>query len=55
VDLLPHLRFDLQRCLAHAREINPDQRVMHVSAATGHGLDAWCAWLGEIVVAADRS
>jgi hydrogenase nickel incorporation protein HypB len=55
VDLLPHLRFDVHRCLAHAREVNPDQRVMHVSAATGHGLDAWCAWLGEIVAAAGRS
>jgi hydrogenase nickel incorporation protein HypB len=54
VDLQPHLRFDVERCLAHAREVNPKQRVMQLSATTGHGLDAWCAWLGEIVAAAGR-
>jgi hydrogenase nickel incorporation protein HypB len=55
VDLLPHLRFDVDRCLAFAREVNPRQRVMQVSATTGQGLDGWCGWLGELARAAGAS
>jgi len=45
VDLLPHLRFDVDRCLAHARRIRPDLQVLRVSAETGEGLDAWIGWI----------
>jgi hydrogenase nickel incorporation protein HypB len=44
-DLLPHVRFDVERCVAYAREINPAIRVITVSAETGEGMDAWYAWL----------
>lgn len=44
-DLLPHLRFDLDRCIGYAREINPGIRVITVSAETGEGIDEWYAWL----------
>jgi hydrogenase nickel incorporation protein HypB len=47
VDLLPHLRFDIDQCLAYARAVHPDQRVFRLSAATGQGMSAWCAWLAE--------
>jgi hydrogenase nickel incorporation protein HypB len=47
VDLLPHLQFDLDRFLAHLRDVNPGVRVIEVSAQTGHGVDEWCAWLRE--------
>ena len=45
IDLLPHLSFDLDRCLANARRVNPHLRVFVVSALRGDGLDAWCGWL----------
>jgi hydrogenase nickel incorporation protein HypB len=45
VDLLPHLRFDVERCIAHARRIRPDLQVLRVSAQTGEGLDAWIDWI----------
>ena len=45
IDLLPHLRFDVARCIAYAREVNPGIRVLQVSAQTGVGMDAWYAWL----------
>jgi hydrogenase nickel incorporation protein HypB len=45
IDLLPHLRFDVERCIAYAREINPEIHVIAVSAQTGEGMDAWYAWL----------
>lgn len=45
VDLLPHLRFDVERCLANARRINPAIEVMLLSAESGQGLPAWRDWL----------
>ncbi|MFR9728704.1 hydrogenase nickel incorporation protein HypB [Saccharopolyspora sp. MS10] len=46
-DLLPHLDFDVDRFLAHARLINPRIRVLPLSAKSGDGLDEWCGWLRE--------
>lgn len=45
IDLLPHLRFDVARCIACAREVNPAIRVLQVSAQTGEGMAAWYGWL----------
>jgi hydrogenase nickel incorporation protein HypB len=45
VDLLPHLDFDVERCKAFARQVNPQIRILEVSAKTGQGMDAWYAWL----------
>lgn len=45
LDLLPHVRFDLDRCIANARAVNPAIRALALSAATGEGLDAWYDWL----------
>ena len=45
VDLLPYLRFDVDRCLAFARRINPGIQILHVSAQTGEGMEAWLAWI----------
>jgi hydrogenase nickel incorporation protein HypB len=44
-DLLPHLDFDVPRCIDYARRVNPGIEVMLVSARTGTGLDAWAEWL----------
>ncbi len=45
VDLLPHLRFDVVKCIDHARRVNPGIRVLLVSAQTGQGMDAWLDWV----------
>jgi len=45
IDLLPHLRFNLERCIAYAQEINPDIRVITLPAESGEGMDAWHSWL----------
>ena len=54
IDLLPHVSFDVERCIAHAREVNPDIRVFQVSATTGEGMDAWYDWLQAQVGAGAR-
>lgn len=45
IDLLPHVSFDVERCLNYARRVNPSLRALQVSATRGDGLDGWYAWL----------
>ena len=45
VDLLPHLRFDVERLVANARRVNPGIAVIQVSAVSGEGIDRWLQWL----------
>jgi hydrogenase nickel incorporation protein HypB len=45
IDLLPYLHFDIDRCEAYARQVNPDIRILRTSATTKEGLDAWVKWL----------
>lgn len=54
VDLLPHVDFDLARCRAYAREVNPQLAVLEISCRSGAGLPAWYAWL-EAGVALKRA
>ena len=44
-DLLPHVDFDVERCIGYARRVNPAIEVLQVSARSGEGLDAWLDWL----------
>jgi hydrogenase nickel incorporation protein HypB len=44
-DLLPFLRFDLDRLVANAKRVNPAIEILQVAAETSGGLDAWLAWL----------
>ena len=45
VDLLPHLDFDVGKCLANALRINPNLQTLIVSARTGEGVAAFAAWI----------
>lgn len=44
-DLLPHVKFDVARCIALARRVNPAIEIRQLSATTGEGMDAWLHWL----------
>ncbi|MGH0030194.1 MAG: hydrogenase nickel incorporation protein HypB [Myxococcota bacterium] len=46
LDLLPHVDFDLERCLAGARRAKPGIATLALSARDGTGLDGWLRWLG---------
>ncbi|MEY4768541.1 MAG: hypothetical protein RL637_1180 [Pseudomonadota bacterium] len=45
IDLLPHLEFDLAKCIDYARQVNPRLKILCVSAKTGEGLAKWLQWL----------
>jgi hydrogenase nickel incorporation protein HypB len=47
VDLLPHLTFDVERCIVFARKVNPTIEVLKVSATTGEGLVGWYRWIDD--------
>jgi hydrogenase nickel incorporation protein HypB len=49
VDLLPHLRFDVDAAVANARSVNPSLRFFFTSAVTGEGMEAWYDFLRERV------
>ena len=49
VDLLPHLRFDVEECKEYARSIHPGIRIFEISCYSGDGLDQWYDWLREQV------
>jgi hydrogenase nickel incorporation protein HypB len=46
-DLLPHVDFDVARCIEYAQRINPGIEVLLLSAKSGQGMDAWIDWLIE--------
>lgn len=45
-DLLPHVPFDVDKCIEYARRVNPKIEVLELSALTGDGLAAWYDWIG---------
>ena len=45
IDLLPHLRFDLDTAVANARTVNPNLEFFFTSALTGEGMDPWYQFL----------
>lgn len=49
IDLVPHLDVDVDRYIAHIREVNPTAGILPVSARTGEGMDAWFDWLRQFL------
>jgi hydrogenase nickel incorporation protein HypB len=48
IDLLPYVSFDVERCLAYARQVNPELKIFQVSAVSGEGLAEWYGWLRSV-------
>jgi hydrogenase nickel incorporation protein HypB len=52
IDLLPHVEFDVAKCIDYARRVNPGIRVIEVSATKGQGMADWLAWVERGVASA---
>ena len=48
IDLLPHLRFDIQAFRDNLDKINPNAHVFELSAETGEGMEPWIDWLRKV-------
>jgi hydrogenase nickel incorporation protein HypB len=46
-DLLPHLEFDADLAVANARRVNPQIRVIRISANSGDGMSEWLDWIND--------
>jgi hydrogenase nickel incorporation protein HypB len=44
-DLSVACEFDRESALKNIRFVNPNAKIFEVSSKTGHGMDAWCAYL----------
>lgn len=49
IDVLPYFDFDLELCRSYAQRLNPNIRIIPISARTGEGIDEWSDWLREQV------
>jgi hydrogenase nickel incorporation protein HypB len=47
VDLLPHLRVDVEAIEEALAHVMPEPRLIRISAVTGQGIAAWLDWLQE--------
>ena len=46
-DLLPYLDFDVERCIEYAKRVNPDIKIIQLSAKSGEGMDQWIDWISH--------
>lgn len=47
IDLLPYLNFDVEVAEEDLKGINPESRLMRLSATTGEGMDEWINWIKQ--------
>ena len=45
IDVLPYFDFDLDSCRKYVKKLNPNMKIIPISARTGEGIDRWCDWL----------
>lgn len=49
IDVLPYFDFDMDACSERVKKLNPDIKIIPVSARTGAGMDVWVNWLRDEV------
>ena len=45
IDVLPYFDFDLEACRKYVTRLNPNMKIIPISARTGEGIDEWADWL----------
>ncbi len=49
IDVMPYFDFNLEACKKYVRRLNPNIKIIPISARTGEGIAEWTDWLrGEI-------
>jgi hydrogenase nickel incorporation protein HypB len=46
-DLLPYVDFDVERCIAYAKQVNPAIQIICLSSTKGENFSDWTNWLKE--------
>lgn len=45
IDVLPYFDFDLDKCREYAKKLNPNIKIIPISAKHGDGIGEWADWL----------
>lgn len=45
IDTINYFDFDLEAVIMRARKLNPNVKIIPISAKTGEGIEEWCQWL----------
>jgi hydrogenase nickel incorporation protein HypB len=45
IDVMEYFNFDLDACIERAKKINPNIKIIPISARTGQGIDEWADWI----------
>ncbi|MDF2483963.1 MAG: hydrogenase accessory protein HypB [Herbinix sp.] len=49
IDVLEYFDFDLEACKERVKKLNPNVKIIAISARTGEGLEEWADWLRTTV------
>ncbi len=47
IDVLPYFDFDIEACKERILKLNPDMKIIPISAKTGEGMEEWYEWLKQ--------
>jgi hydrogenase nickel incorporation protein HypB len=47
IDLLPYVQFNVEKCIAFARQVNPKIHIIQLSATRGDYMEDWYGWLRQ--------
>ena len=45
IDVMPYFDFDLDKCREYVKKLNPNIKIIPISARTGEGIDEWADWI----------
>jgi hydrogenase nickel incorporation protein HypB len=45
IDLLPYVEFNVDKCIESARQVNPNIKIIQLSATKGDGMELWQQWI----------
>ena len=45
IDVMPYFDFDLEKCRKYVLRLNPNMKIIPISARTGEGIEEWADWL----------
>ncbi|SHO44689.1 hydrogenase nickel incorporation protein HypB [Anaerocolumna xylanovorans] len=49
MDVLPYFDFDINACKEYVKKLNPDIKIIPITARTGEGMNEWYDWLRDEV------
>jgi len=50
IDLLPYLKFNIEKVKEYAKKVNPKMEFIEVSCSSGEGLEEWYQWIENEII-----